>query len=136
MGSGFDSRGAHETPVPSHEDRGFFVCRYTLISQIVCVVGYADTYSLRGSQLEQKRNKKKALRTGGGITSGIGCLFGIFPLIVVFFQQLGGNPPANEGEPGGAVGWLLFLTVPLGGLVFLIGLIILLANLGKSTSEK
>jgi hypothetical protein len=24
VGSGFDSRGAHETPVPSHEDWGFF----------------------------------------------------------------------------------------------------------------
>jgi hypothetical protein len=23
VGSGFDSRGAHETPVPSHEDWGF-----------------------------------------------------------------------------------------------------------------
>ena len=81
-----------------------------------------------------KKNRERARKTaakGGAVASGCGCLFAIFPAILIFLQGLQGIHPLNEGEPGGGTPWLFLLTVPLGGLTFLIGLIFWPTNLRK-----
>ena len=74
---------------------------------------------------------RKTVAKGGAVTTGCGCLFAILPALIMLTQWLQGIRPANESEPGGATPWLFFLTIPIGGITFLLGLIFWLTNIRK-----
>jgi hypothetical protein len=54
-------------------------------------------------------------------------------LIVTLVASLFVDDAFNEGTSSfGALPWLMFLTIPTGGVIVLIGLIIVAANMGRS----
>jgi len=72
----------------------------------------------------------------GGYTLGCGALIAFFPMIIAWFETAPGANMWSEGDSnsGGAVLWLMMLTVPIGFFVGLIGLIMM--NKSSSKSDK
>ena len=69
----------------------------------------------------------------GGYTMGCGALIAFFPLILAFFSTAPGANMWSEGDSnsGGAALWLMMLTVPLGFIVGIVGLVIYLVGSSK-----
>lgn len=63
-------------------------------------------------------------RNRGSWMAGSGCLFAILPIMIALIGSLvtGGNP-WSEGSGTGSVIWLMFLTLPIGAIVFIVGLV-------------
>ena len=54
------------------------------------------------------------------------------PLVIGFFGSLTCPQPANEGNCGAAAApWLLFFSVPMGGLLLIIGLVVAAVEANK-----
>lgn len=74
----------------------------------------------------------KSKRTGlvqtkrGAILAILAAAFIISPVLLVYSTY--GKMPANEGEPGGGIGWLLFFTIPVGFVAFVTGIVIMLVG--------
>lgn len=63
--------------------------------------------------------------------SGSGCLFALAPIaLAVLSTPIGGNVFSTGGDGGGAALFLLMLTLPLGGIVSIVGIVL------WSTSKK
>ena len=60
-----------------------------------------------------------------------GVLIGLSPIAIAFFSSLGGNMYDETG--GGAALWLLFMTLPLGFLIGIVGLILLIVGNSKKS---
>jgi len=80
--------------------------------------------------LEIKPKKPKrvglALSTLGAILSFVGILFAFSPVAIAFSSTPpGGNPFSEGGGGGGAALWLMILTLPIGAIVAIIGLVFL-----------
>jgi hypothetical protein len=73
----------------------------------------------------------------GGYTMGCGALIAFFPMIIAWFETAPGSNMWSEGDPnsGGAVLWLMMLTVPIGFFVGLIGLIMQISSSSKSKKK-
>jgi len=70
----------------------------------------------------------------GSLLAGSGCLLGILPIIIALVGGLvtGGNP-WSEGSGAGSVIWLMFLTLPIGLIVFIVGLVLRARDKRKPT---
>ena len=61
-----------------------------------------------------------------------GVLFTISPLIFAFLFSAGGNM-FDESSGGGAAIWFMLMTIPVGGIVSIVGIVfIIMGNLKKS----
>ena len=72
---------------------------------------------------------KKRMRSGG-ITAAIGIVLAFSPIGLAYLSAPGGNF-MSEGSGGGAVMWLMILTLPLGAAIAIAGLI----RLGKASAK-
>jgi TRAP-type C4-dicarboxylate transport system permease small subunit len=70
---------------------------------------------------------------GGLITLVVGLLIIPSPIFLAWLSTAPGSNMWSEGDPnsGGAAIWLMFLTIPFGGLIALVGLILFLTGLAK-----
>jgi hypothetical protein len=57
--------------------------------------------------------------------SGSGCLFALAPIaLAILSTPIGGNVFSTGGDGGGAALFLLMLTLPLGGIVSIVGIVL------------
>lgn len=62
----------------------------------------------------------------------VGAIFALLPLIITLVASIFVDDAFNEGTSTlGTLPWLMFLTIPIGSVIVLIGLIIKAGNLGK-----
>lgn len=90
-------------------------------------------------ELPSKPKRTGSVQTRrGAILAILAAAFIISPVLLVYSTY--GKMPANEGEPGGGIGWLLFFTVPVGFVAFVTGIVIMLVGtirtIRVSTSAK
>lgn len=73
-------------------------------------------------------------RNRGSWMAGSGCLFAFLPIITALIGGLvtGGNP-WSESSGAGSVIWLMFLTLPIGLIVFIVGLVLRARDQHKQT---
>ena len=91
-------------------------------------MSYNNTQSPPPPPPTSKGRRKIAFRVVLG-----GVVFAFLPLIVTLVASLFVDDAFNEGTSSfGALPWLMFLTIPTGGVIVLIGLIIVAANMGRS----
>ena len=69
----------------------------------------------------------------GGYTMGCGALIAFFPMILAWFETAPGANMWSEGDSnsGGAALWLMMLTVPVGFVVGIVGLIMFISGSSK-----
>jgi type IV secretory pathway VirB2 component (pilin) len=86
---------------------------------------------------------KKAKRVGlvlsklGAILSFGGILFAFAPVAIAFLSTPpGGNPFSEGGGGGGAALWLMILTLPLGAIASIIGLVLMFVGIIYSLKTK
>jgi hypothetical protein len=64
--------------------------------------------------------------------SGSGCLFALSPIaMAILFTPIGGNIFSEGSGGGGAALWALLLTLPLGAIVSIVGIVLWAANKRK-----
>jgi len=70
----------------------------------------------------------------GVITMLVGVFIAVLPLLVATFSTQNGHNMWNESDPssGAAALWLLLITIPVGGITALVGLIIVIVSLARS----
>ncbi|MEY4322903.1 MAG: hypothetical protein RL410_684, partial [Actinomycetota bacterium] len=70
----------------------------------------------------------------GVITMLVGVFIAVLPLLVATFSTENGHNMWNESDPssGAAALWLLLITIPVGGVTALVGLIVLIVSLARS----
>ena len=61
--------------------------------------------------------------------SGAGCLVALWPIaLAILATPIGGNVFSTGGDDGGAALFLLLVTLPVGAIISLVGLILWLTN--------
>ena len=75
---------------------------------------------------------KNKMNTVGRWLSGGGCLFALLPVpIAILTTPIGGNMFSTGGDGGGTALFGLILTLPLGAVAFVIGLVLWINNRTK-----
>jgi hypothetical protein len=65
----------------------------------------------------------------GGIVAGVGCLFGLAPLIISFAALAVGS------DIGNTLHWLTLMTAPIGAVIVVVGLIVAIVGASRSSAE-
>jgi len=74
-------------------------------------------------------NKKNLV---GKWLSGTGCLFALSPIaLAILATPIGGNVFSTGGDGGGAALFLMMLTLPIGGIVSVLGIVLWATNKRK-----
>lgn len=74
-------------------------------------------------------NKKSLV---GKWLSGMGCLFALSPIaIAMLATPIGGNVFSTEGDGGGAALYFLMITLPLGAIASILGIVLWATNKRK-----
>jgi len=61
--------------------------------------------------------------------TGCGCVFALFPIVVAILSTgVGGNPLSTGGNGGGAALFLLLITLPVGAVISIVGLVLWLTR--------
>lgn len=72
-----------------------------------------------------------SLAKAGLWTMLAGVVIAFSPIAIAFFSTLGGNMYDETG--GGAALWLLFMTIPLGFITGIVGLVLLIVGVNKKS---
>lgn len=84
-----------------------------------------------------KAKASKTLLIIGGCLTVLSPLFAFSPLAMAYLATPpGGNMWSEGGNGGGSAIWLMFMTIPLGFLGLLAGIIVLIIGLVKLSQEK
>jgi len=94
------------------------------------------------SKCQQERSEKERFCTNCGANfapgktglvgrwmTGCGCLFALFPIaLAILSTGVGGNPFSTGGGGGGPALYLLMMTLPIGAVISIVGLVLWLTR--------
>jgi len=78
---------------------------------------------------------KKSRSKGGVITTRAGCLIGLSPFLVIIGSIIA-SPFTKDPQPVGVTPYFFAISIPIGGLIFIVGLFIRSSNRASRKSQK